>query len=62
MDTKALRKILGISQDKFAAMLGVSPYTVRRWESGKVNPSPLAVEKLAILQDKLLAMEDIGRA
>ena len=43
---KELRSKLGISQDKLAAMLNVAPYTVRRWESGKVTPSPLAEDKL----------------
>lgn len=46
MNIKELRKKLGISQDKLAALLGVAPYTVRRWESGKSRPSPLALEKL----------------
>ena len=46
MDIRELRKQLGLSQDKLAALLGVAPYTVRRWESGKSKPSPLALEKL----------------
>ena len=45
MDTKALRKSLGLSQDKFAKLLGVVPFSVRRWEKGG-KPSPLAQEKL----------------
>lgn len=46
MNVKELRKRLGLSQDRFAALLGVAPYTVRRWEAGKAQPSPLALEKL----------------
>jgi len=46
MDIKSLRKQLGLSQDKLAALLGVAPYTVRRWESGKSRPSPLALKQL----------------
>ena len=42
MDIKKLRKKMGLSQDKFAAKLGVAPYTVRRWESGATAPSPMA--------------------
>jgi len=49
MNTKELRKQLGLTQDKFAARLGVAPYTVRRWESGKSQPSPLALERLSKL-------------
>lgn len=40
---KALRKKLGLSQDAFAVLLGVAPYTVRRWESGKSKPSRMAL-------------------
>jgi len=42
MDIKKLRTRLGLSQDKFAAELGVAPYTVRRWEAHKTTPSPMA--------------------
>jgi len=52
MDVKAIRQKLGSSQDKFAAMLGVAPYTVRRWEAGKSKPSPLAQEKLKQLDGR----------
>ncbi len=31
---KELRQKLGLSQDAFAAKLGIAPYTVRRWEAG----------------------------
>jgi len=47
MNVKELRKQLGLSQDKLAALLGVAPYTVRRWESGKSQPSPLALKQLS---------------
>jgi len=49
MNVKELRERLGLSQDKFAALLGVAPYTVRRWESGKSQPSPLALKQLTQL-------------
>lgn len=52
MNIKALRKRLRLSQDKFAALIGVAPYTVRRWESGKNKPSPLALEKINRLTGK----------
>jgi DNA-binding transcriptional regulator YiaG len=42
MDIRDLRLQLGLTQDKFAKLLHVAPYTIRRWESGKNKPSPLA--------------------
>ena len=46
MNIKELRHQLGLSQDKLAALLGVAPYTVRRWESGVSKPSPLSLQQL----------------
>ncbi|MFM7425083.1 MAG: helix-turn-helix domain-containing protein [Elainella sp.] len=48
-----LRQQLNLSQEKFAAHLGVSFQAVNRWESGKVTPSPLAMEKLEKQAKKL---------
>jgi DNA-binding transcriptional regulator YiaG len=48
MNVKEARKQLGLSQDRFAARLGIAPYTVRRWEAGKARPSPMA--RRAILE------------
>lgn len=42
MDIKGIRQRLELTQEKLAQRLGVSCYTVRRWETGKVKPSPLA--------------------
>ena len=39
---KEARKILGLSQEKFAAKIGVSFSTINRWEKGSFNPSYLA--------------------
>ena len=42
------------TQEYLARSIGVSLNTVQRWESGKTNPSPLAMEKLqGILKDVL---------
>ena len=49
---KELRKKLGLSQERFAQRIQVSLLTVRRWESGKFKPSPLANEKLIKLLKK----------
>ena len=52
MNTKELRKQLGVSQDRFAAMLLMTPMSVKRWESGKSKPSPLAMEALKKLAEE----------
>lgn len=39
---KSLRVSLNLTQEQFAAKLGVTVSTVNRWEKGKGKPSPLA--------------------
>lgn len=46
---KKLRKKLKMTQDQFAVKIGVAPYTVRRWESGKYPPSRMAQKLLEML-------------
>lgn len=41
---RELRRRLNISQERLAQQLGVSFQTVNRWETGKVNPSPMATQ------------------
>jgi putative transcriptional regulator len=41
-----LRQQTGLSQEKFAAYLGVSFQAVNHWENGRATPSPMAIEKL----------------
>lgn len=41
-DVKALRKQYGLSQDKFALLLGISPSTLRNWEQGRRKPEGAA--------------------
>lgn len=50
----ALRKQLGRTQEQMGKTLGVAELTIRRWELGRFNPSPLALEKLHQLRDSLL--------
>jgi putative transcriptional regulator len=38
VDITNLREKLGLSQDKFAAMFGLSPRTLRNWEQGVRHP------------------------
>ena len=39
---KRLRIQLGLTQEQFAAKVGVTFSTVNRWEAGRSRPSPLA--------------------
>ena len=41
-----VRGRLGLTQEKFAARLGVTLPTINRWENGRTKPSPLAVQTL----------------
>lgn len=43
---RSLRELLGVSQEKLAARMGVTFSSVNRWENGHTKPSPLAVQKL----------------
>lgn len=51
-EIRALREAMGLSQEKFAAKLGVSFSTVNRWENGRGQPSPLAVQRIETLQEE----------
>lgn len=44
-----LRQQLNLSQERFAAKLGVSFKTVNRWENGHTKPSPMALKLIAEL-------------
>jgi len=43
---RELRDRLGLTQEKFAAKLGVTFPTINRWENGKAKPSPLALQQI----------------
>jgi transcriptional regulator with XRE-family HTH domain len=43
---RELRIETGLTQEKFAAQLGVTFPTINRWENNRAKPSPLAVEKI----------------
>ena len=40
---RVLRERTGLTQEKFAAKLGVTFPSINRWENGKAKPSPLAM-------------------
>jgi len=37
-DVRAIRSKYGLSQNKFAQLLGISPATLRNWEQGRRKP------------------------
>jgi putative transcriptional regulator len=41
-----LRLLAGLTQEQFAATLGVTYTTINRWENGRSKPSPLAMGKI----------------
>lgn len=51
---RAIRKATGLTQEQFAAKLGVTFPTVNRWENKKTIPSPLAIQKLEKLREELI--------
>ena len=55
---RELRKRLSLTQEKFAAKLGVSFPTINRWENGRSIPSPLALQRI---EQILREMKDGGR-
>ena len=48
-----LRVSLSLTQEQFAARIGVTLSTVNRWENGKGKPSPLAKLRIEELQREL---------
>jgi putative transcriptional regulator len=54
---REVRGRLGLTQEKFAARLGVTLPTINRWENGRTKPSPLAMEKL---QQLISSIDDLA--
>ena len=50
---RELRQRTGLSQEKFAAKLGVTFPTINRWENGRAKPSPLAMKQIEELLREL---------
>lgn len=43
---RELRLLTGLTQEQFAASLGVTYGTINRWENGHSRPSPMAMDKI----------------
>jgi len=50
---RSLRERLGLTQEQFAAKLGVTFPTINRWENGKAKPSPLGIKQVEDLINEL---------
>lgn len=50
-EIQKIRKDLGVSQEKFAQLLGTTVVSVNRWESGKVKPSRLYIKEIKELRN-----------
>jgi len=55
---RVLRERTGLTQEKFAAKLGVTYPTINRWENGRAKPSPLALKQI---EDLLRSLGDRGQ-
>lgn len=55
---RELRLLTGLTQEQFAATLGVTYPTINRWENGRSKPSRLATEKI---EAHLLQIGDQGK-
>jgi putative transcriptional regulator len=49
-EVKTIRNRLGVSQEKFATILGVSKRTVENWEQGRRHPTGAARSLLRIVE------------
>lgn len=52
---RELRQLMGLTQEQFAAELGVTYPTVNRWENGHATPSPMAMK---LIEQKLKEMDE----
>lgn len=56
---RELRQAMKLSQEKFAAELGMTFPTINRWENGRATPSPLALKQIDTLLDQLGNSPDV---
>lgn len=47
-DIAALRRFVGLTQDRFAKAMGISVHTLRNWEQGRRQPEGPAIALLRI--------------
>ncbi|MBW4600793.1 MAG: helix-turn-helix domain-containing protein [Calothrix sp. FI2-JRJ7] len=54
---RELRIKVGLTQEQFAAALGVTYTTVNRWENGRSKPSPMAQRLIQKMQQEIETVE-----
>ena len=59
---RELRELTGLTQEKFAAKLGVTYPTINRWENGRSEPKGAARKLLEGLQREAEARAPKGEA
>ncbi len=59
---KLLRKRLNLTQEQFAAKVGVTYGTVNNWENGKRTPLPFLMKRLLEIRQELDALKKGGRS
>ena len=52
-----LRLLYGLTQEQFAAKVGVTLVTVNRWENCRTKPMPLALRQLRLLLSEMSQSE-----
>jgi len=61
-NVSAIRRHLGLTQQKFAELLGISPATLRNWEQGRRKPEGAARVLLCVAAKYPKAVLDTVRA
>jgi putative transcriptional regulator len=61
-NVSAIRRHLGLTQQKFAKLLGISPATLRNWEQGRRKPEGAARVLLCVAAKYPQAVLDTVRA
>lgn len=61
-DVKGLREALGLPQEEFARLIGVSARTVSRWENGESEPTALALKGIYRWQRMLARLQEVFTA
>ncbi len=57
---REIRQTLKLTQERFAAQLGVTFPTINRWENGHATPSPLALKQIDTLLNQLSDSPDVS--
>jgi putative transcriptional regulator len=56
-NVKSMREKLQLTQEKFSALLGISVWTLRKWEQGVRRPEGAAISLLKIVEKEPQAVK-----